>query len=184
MFINKSEALSKLLKYLDSAGTSPQHLMDITNGQFLIFGGALRDAIAGEQTCNDIDIIVSEELTDKKYWKGFMRTKKDKYEYKYANRVNIIATTPPNSISIDLIYKKNSDTLMGALNIVKNVDINVNGIAWHPNAGFMEILPDAIKCCERKVFWVNRSGAGYDTIKIRERIKKLTDKDWLEVKSV
>lgn len=180
MFFRNDAAHSRLVGYLSDAGITPEELMVQTSGDFLIFGGAVRDALAGEKSCNDIDMIVKEN-TAKKVWEGF-KIIREKDDYKLANHIRITkAISNRLHPYIDLLYKNGVCTLMTMLNVVANVDINVNGIAWHPFGNFMEVIPNSVKFCERKVFYVSKKSHGYDAVKIDERKNKLISNGWLEV---
>ena len=71
-------------------------------------------------------------------------------------------------------------TLMNMLEIVQNVDLNVSGIAWHPQTHFIEVIPNAVSFCTRKIFKVLPSNLGY-SFNTELRIEKLVKNDWLQI---
>lgn len=182
MFIKNVDAEKHLSNYFDDAKINLEELMQATGGEFLVFGGAVRDAFTGESKCRDIDMIVQPDFNIDKMDK-FRIVKNnvgDTYQFARGKRIKYDSN---NVISIDIMWDKQGKrmSLFDMFNIVKGVDISISGIAWHPYANFIEVIPDAIKFCSRRIFKVNATAPGYHPISTPERIAKLVSKDWLQI---
>lgn len=178
MFVEDIKAENKIIEWLKLSGLTIEDLDKITNGNFIIFGGACRDAFAGEESCEDIDI-----LTYQKYeFLGSMKIKTysaSEYSHgligrkiKFSGKKDIDLLTPDKDV---IIFKDFID-------ILASTDINVSGIGYCSRMGFIETKSEQIKFARRKCFKVDKDAQGYDIDRTPERINKLIKKDWLEFK--
>lgn len=168
-----------------------------------IFGGAIRDCIAGYDI-NDIDIICakkSSELIGKVLEKnGYVLEDlisidmsciySDlevisypqtwiKQEFQKIKKVQIILprrTTNSAIYSVDL-YKRDIN------NLISNVDISCCGVSYDGKYIY-ENYPNAINHCINNIFKVNQDASMLSKKRILHRINKLESRGWIKIKEI
>lgn len=177
MFTKDTNAEEKIKKYLSDAKLSLAELNRITEGNYIIFGGACRDALAGELSCSDIDI-----LTYQKYSFSNFTVIKRYVGNEYSNNLfGAKYAMLKNDISLDVLTPSNANTFYDFINFLTTVDINVSSIGYNDKLGFIEVIPNTIKYCKRKCFKVLQLAVGYSDIRTPKKIKKLLANDWLQI---
>lgn len=178
MFISDLDAKKRLEGFLEDSGFSFAELHEITNDNYLIFGGAVKSAIAGEDVCNDIDILVC----DHSKFTRFNTVKKyDRNEYA-KDTVGRKVQLPGKDKQVDLLTPYGDIIVFKTfVDFLSEVDINVCGIGFNNQFGFIETSPDQIRMCRRKCFKVNVNANGYDSYKTPSRIEKLVKLDWMRI---
>ena len=185
MFIKNIEAEKRLHEFMKSAGIDqPDILFD---GNYLVFGGAVRDAISGEEKCNDIDILTYEEFITcfqlpefklfeliKNYEDGNVDGESYNSDISGIKMLKHGYDTP-----IDLLHSKiKPETFFDFLACIQEVDIDVSAIAYNPMFGFIECLPGVYQKCLKKHFELRVYADGYHKIKTYERAEALEKKGW------
>ena len=170
-----------------------------------IFGGAIRDIIAG-QAINDIDIIVGAKycifteiiLKENGYVYMESLTPKDLNSlYSDISIINEPRTWMKGSKIVQLIrpviHKKLSDkelkvdsTLIdddeihyesGFIDLIQNVDISCCGVSWDGETLY-ENYPNAILHCQNRIFYVNTKAKMYSYRRASFRKEKLISRGW------
>ena len=158
-----------------------------------IFGGAIRDIIAG-QKINDIDILVGSkscpfiEYTLKEHGYIYMESLAPKdlsSVYKDIRVINEPRTWLKGTKIVQLIKpvspSNNSKVYReGFIDLIQNVDLSCCGVSWDGDNLF-ENYPDAILHCISLVFDVNYGAKMYSRKRSDMRRYKLIDRGWKEL---
>jgi hypothetical protein len=161
-----------------------------------IFGGAIRDIIAG-QTINDIDIIVGAqscrlvELTLKERGYTYMEslTPKDLSSvYTDIKVINEPRTWLKGNKIVQLIrpvirVTRDSDLRYyerGFVDLIQNVDISCCGVSWD-GENLYENYPNAIAHCQNLSFYVNRRAKMYSSNRSNMRSYKFISRGWKQI---
>lgn len=180
-------------------------------GDARVFGGSVRDSIAG-MDIHDVDIMCGSEtnkfLTELLIEKGYIKL--DKLSsidmssvYKDLKIINEPITFMKNGKFIQLIRpsinlrsesnsksnsKSNSDSNYNRYvvydritELIRGVDISCCGVGYD-KFGVREYYIDAIYHCECKVFETNDSQIMRNKVRFFDRVKKLKDRGWEELK--
>ena len=162
-----------------------------------IFGGAIRDIIAG-QDINDVDILCGSKAI--KYIEMIL----EKNGYQYLEKLNgkdlqemysefhvinephtwikgkkIVQLIRPSlgfQGKDDMVYRQ------GFTDLISNVDLSCCGVSYD-GENLYEDYPNAIVHCQSKVFSVNMKAKMYSHKRINHRKVKLESREWLEIKN-
>ena len=164
-----------------------------------IFGGAVRDSIAGDPI-NDIDILCGSKaiehvrfiLTSHGYKYNESLTPKDLSSvYSDIHVINEPHTWMKGDKIIQLIrpsiWKDNQGTLTpdtykeGFENLIANVDISCCGVSYDGN--LYENYKNSILHCQQRVFSVNKEAKMYSYKRILYRIEKFVNRGWKEIEN-
>jgi hypothetical protein len=198
---------NEMNKYLSSTNLTIQEILGDTDA--FVFGGALRDSIAGV-SINDIDIIgykksimdIGDFLIDD----GFSKENSDSaldFMYEEFHYFCVSGTYTKNECKIQLIrlYTNNpkyschpfssyfvqnnkfdsEDVKNSVKTIVGNVDIDICGFIYHPYYGFEEVCSDALSNLKKNNFRVLNDNLMHNPGRIETRIKKMEDKGFKHV---
>ena len=158
-----------------------------------IFGGAIRDIIAG-QKINDIDILVGSKsclfieytLEEQGYiYMESLAPKDLSSVYKDIRVINEPRTWLKGTKIVQLIKpvspSNNSKVYReGFIDLIQNVDLSCCGVSWDGDNLF-ENYPDAILHCISLVFDVNYGAKMYSRKRSDMRRYKLIDRGWKEL---
>jgi hypothetical protein len=161
-----------------------------------IFGGAIRDIIAG-QTINDIDILVGSqscslvELTLKEQGYTYMDSliaKDLAYVYTGIHIINEPRTWIKGTKIVQLIrpvirVKRDSDLRYyerGFVELIQNVDISSCGVSWD-GENLYENYPNAIAHCHNLSFYINKRAKMYSQKRSEMRSYKFISRGWKKI---
>lgn len=158
-----------------------------------IFGGAIRDIIAG-QSINDVDILVGSqssklvELTLKEAGYTYMVSLAPKdlsSVYTHLQIINepktwikgtkIVQLIKPVIKTTDLRYYE-----MGFVDLIQNVDISSCGVSWD-GVHLYENFPNAIAHCQNLSFYINKMAKMYSRQRSSLRRYKFIERGWREI---
>ena len=158
-----------------------------------IFGGAIRDIIAG-QPINDVDILVGAqssklvELTLKEAGYTYMKSLAPKdlsSVYTHLQIINepktwikgtkIVQLIKPVIKTTDLRYYE-----MGFVDLIQNVDISSCGVSWD-GVHLYENFPNAIAHCQNLSFYINKMAKMYSRQRSSLRRYKFIERGWREI---
>jgi hypothetical protein len=158
-----------------------------------IFGGAIRDIIAG-QPINDVDILVAPqsskliELTLKEAGYTYMESLAPKdlsSVYTHLQIINepktwikgtkIVQLIKPVIKTTDLRYYE-----MGFVDLIQNVDISSCGVSWD-GIHLYENFPNAIAHCQNLSFYINKMAKMYSIQRSSLRRYKFIERGWREI---
>ncbi len=158
-----------------------------------IFGGAIRDIIAG-QPINDVDILVGAqssklvELTLKEAGYTYMKSLAPKdlsSVYTHLQIINepktwikgtkIVQLIKPVIKTTDLRYYE-----MGFVDLIQNVDISSCGVSWD-GVHLYENFPNAIAHCQNLSFYINKMAKMYSIQRSSLRRYKFIERGWREI---
>ena len=162
-----------------------------------IFGGAIRDIIAG-QDINDVDILCSSKairyiesvLEQNGYQYVEMLNGKDLQEmYSEIHVINEPHTWIKGKKIVQLIrpslgFKADGESAyrQGFNNLISNVDLSCCAVSYD-GENLYEEYPNAIVHCQSKVFDVNTKAKMYSQKRVHHRKAKLEGRGWVEIKS-
>lgn len=163
-----------------------------------IFGGAIRDIIAG-QTINDIDIIVGAqscrlvELTLKEKGYTYMESLTPKDLSSVYTDIHVISeprTWIKGTKIVQLIkprillkYPIDSDLRYYErefINLIQNVDISCCGVSWD-GTHLYENYPNAIAHCQNLSFYINSRAKMYSDKRSSMRSYKFLERGWRKI---
>ena len=177
--------------------THPDNLLKDTDA--MIFGGALRDIIAGDEI-NDIDIVSyshgGQVLLERLEEMGYKNIKSNDETYYKIYAIEKVMTLVNGDKTIQLVRPKNPN-LKGdirtlpethslecwteLIKFVADVDIICCSLIYSPLfSGVIETHPNTINQCLRKIIKINKDSK-LKTDREEDRIKKLQDKGWIMV---
>lgn len=159
-----------------------------------IYGGAVRDVLAGKEIKGDLDIAVPSSRIETVSLIGTIRRLATGWVIKSEIMKNSpYESGPPISKVIDLENKDlgsvaqiiiaerdPSGRITPAINIVETVDIVCCGVALDCFGYLYEAVPDAIEHCKAHIL-VATKNANKDRKLYKQRVKKLRDRGWEEV---
>jgi hypothetical protein len=177
--------IDKRLKYINCFS-----LMQDTDS--LIFGGAVRDAIAGLEI-HDIDIVVLPQafriISERLLQYDFKKI--EKYSIDIVSLYNGITQIhePVNWFKEDVFIQfirprkiicegENPKTYL--YDFISNVDISCCAVSFFPNETLIEHFPDAIHQCLSRTFNIVETSTLYNSNRILMRLEKLKDRGWTE----
>jgi len=160
----------------------------------IIFGGCIRDSLAGDGF-TDIDVVgysqTLDELGESLKLKGFKYEQPTISDYNEMPEFNLHRFTNPKlPISIDIIkprirdFNNNPTNLDPAdikevmLKFIKNVDIRACGVGYSLKGGIMELIPGAINDCLTKQIVVLPDGILHRQDRNQKRVTKLLSRGW------
>ena len=168
--------------------------------QAVIFGGAIRDTLANVNI-NDIDIMCFSDsyrklkinLEKNDYFEAKRLCTKDIMNLYSDIRIICEPTTYIKKSNYDVKivqlirpgFVKGSDNsrnnAFGVMklnfeNALRNVDINICGVAWNPTKGLYEVVDESIFYILNKYFYVNSNAAMFQRNRIYGRVSKMIDK--------
>lgn len=156
-----------------------------------IFGGAVRDSIAGERTIHDIDILcgsksirhIEDILTRNGYtlFNGFLTSIEIGKLYTDVNVISepktwmkgtkVVQLIRPSPLSSDVDYSENF------YNLLSNVDISSCGVSYSKGTLY-ENYDGAVSHCLSKTFRVNKFATMYIERRVQHRTGKLVERGW------
>lgn len=173
----------------------------LANTDAIVFGGAVRDALA-DLEINDIDIICFSESAKKilGYFErfGFKKAEgSEEIKEMYSDDEMLFR---PISVEVDkatvqLIRPainfdkhnhsrqqiKRSDVFDFAMEFISNVDMSCCGVAYDLS-GFYELVPNATRHCEARRFRMLPDNKLHEPGRAERRKQKLIDRGWKELK--
>jgi len=198
--INFPEALELVAEKFDNA-------VDLIGSNAVVYGGALRDLIAGFPLTSDLDIacdyneykqVVRRFNNSEKWITGSdmkklrggtsndlfdnilnnLSQRKNSYENIPISSVTDFYTC--NNVKIQLMRAASAaDGEGSAVDIVKNVDIVCCGLMMDAAGRIFEVVKGAYRDCVNKVLNLNEGGLGIDIKALESRISKLEERGWI-----
>ncbi len=180
IFIKHEKAIQRIREYERQLHISLDHVASI-NSDFLLFGGAVRDALRDEPYCKDFDLIflrnpghIFEDLSISQHGAYYNSEYVQGLKYRYRN-IPVV----------DVMWLRDSDktesTIRQLLSIIDCVDLSSSGVAHHPYSGIIEVVPEATELIYKKEFRVHSLQGIFDG-DTPKRMKKLVDKGWNRVR--
>lgn len=159
-----------------------------------IFGGAIRDSIAGESEIHDIDVMCGSKSIRKiesiltrngyKYFTGFLTSLEIGKIYADINVISEPRTWMKGTKVVQLIRPRpgssNCSYYENFHNLLSNVDISACGVSYS-NGVLFENYKGAVSHCLSKTFRVNKQASMYIERRIINRTMKLIDRGWTEL---
>lgn len=192
---NIKERLDKYLEFdsdLLFGDTSDYRYRIMSTRLVRIFGGAIRDIIAGYTHINDIDILVGAKsmpylehlLSSNGYLYMDNLTPKGLNDiYKEIKVINEPHTWLKGTKIVQLIrpvHKINNDYEKSFRNLISNVDISCCGVSYD-GENLYENYPDAVSHARNMVYKSNRQSSMYLYARCEERKRKLNYRGWSEI---
>lgn len=160
-----------------------------------VFGGAIRDIIAG-QKINDVDILVASqscslvELTLKEQGYTYIESLVPKDLASVYSDIHVISeprTWMKGTKIVQLIkprLKSNHprEYEQMFIDLIQNVDISCCGVSWD-GVHLYENYPNAITHCQNLSFYINRTAKMYSHKRASHRECKLEQRGWKRIKS-
>ena len=174
----------------------------LLNNDALIFGGCLRDIIAGDSNkINDIDILVCPKANRKiglmLIEKGYVclenMMKIDFFELYAKVSVHFPATFFKDGHKVQLIRPRFESTELDEIthhpvastyslnslqDFAKEVDLSCCGLIYHPTLGLREVIENAITHCQSKTLKILEDNKFYYKKRTEIRTWKLMEKGW------
>jgi hypothetical protein len=160
----------------------------------IIFGGAIRDCLAGKELLGDLDIVVTpqsypeifENFLHNPRWLPFNNTEVPKAVKQYGkdtpsppfSKILFFKTNNSRVAQIMVADSKGADPMEILMNYVRSVDILCCGVAMTYDGRVFEALPGALEDCRNEVLRVNTFTDGIPFVRLDERVKKLTARGW------
>lgn len=183
-------------KYLEKVGTTIEDILGKTDA--FVFGGSLVDSMI-EYPINDIDIIGFTESIDDIYEYlcdiGFNRLDDSELDFMYKDihwfrtitmeldgcNVQLIGMYPNCFYEGESLWSNRTRSVHGDVieiitKAVKNVDIDICGVMWNPNLGFIEACTGAINGIQNKQMKVLNDNMMHQEDRIITRIEKYKNK--------
>lgn len=184
--------LEKIKNNLDNyLGFNSDRLFKLGTYDIMIFGGAIRDSIAG-QKIHDIDILISPKsrpyIEDILVSEGYIMDTKCKLDISslYFGMEQII-NEPINYIKEDKVVQlirpvTHSNNFIYHFNeLLKNVDLSCCGVSYD-SKNIYENIKDSIQHCLNKEFLVYSENSMFNNRRVYNRIDKMLNRGWSEIK--
>ena len=160
-----------------------------------VFGGAIRDIIAG-QKINDVDILVASqsselvEFTLKEMGYTYIESLVPKDLASVYSDIHVISEprTWMKGTKIVQVIRPRFNTNQPKeyeqmfIDLIQNVDISSCGVSWD-GENLYENYPNAIVHCQNLSFYINRSAKMYSSKRASHREYKLEERGWKRIKS-
>ncbi len=173
--------------------------LELANKDAIVYGGVVRDMLAGLPLSGDLDIIAS---YDSYYTtlENFRMSGKwvEDYDHRksrmvdeilrpsgYKDNKNINRTTTFKTFAntkvqlIQAMSQDTKDTFETNLKVVKSVDIICCGLIMDVNGNIFEVLDNAYDDCLNRILRLNKSEHTLNIQTLQERIEKLSDRGWV-----
>lgn len=158
-----------------------------------IYGGAIRDVLAGKEIKGDLDITTPSSTREAKRIIRNMRriannwshetSKANNNQYKsmaIIGRIVNLKNKKSGALSQIIIAKSNPLRLITpALKVVKEVDIVCCGVALDCFGNVHEMVPNAIEHCKSHIISATK-GTDKDSERYKKRVQKLRGRGWKE----
>lgn len=155
----------------------------------LIYGGAVRDVIAGMDLLGDLDIIVPAQeyleilksFNSSPNWVAAEISTSKKNAYSKMSPISEISefrTHNKRTAQLVVTNGEIKDPAKAALSIVRRVDIVCCGLAMTRGGKIIEVIPEAFENAKNRVLKLSRIDHTIDMESLVRRIKKLEDRGW------
>lgn len=163
--------------------------LELISDDSIVYGGAVRDCLAGKDLLGDLDIIVpykdmaivSKTFLSNPKWicdKPLTRSSSTSYG-KNVPIDSIMVFRNIDNRTVQLIRAEYSiDANTGIVNVARNVDITCCGVVMTKNGTVYEVVPNAYNDCVEGVLTLNNHSKTFDKSCIVGRIEKLKDRGW------
>lgn len=179
--------------------------MNMMTPNSVIYGGAVRDCLAGKDLEGDLDIAVSASECTSMINK-FVRNPKwinisnkdNELRYKGFDPVDILFTETPRkrlgpkvpqimtfetlgnkTVQIIILPPTCNDPFQTVTNMVKQVDIVCCGVILTNDNKVFEVVPNAYKDCKEHILRLNNVCYTKDIENFKQRIEKLSERGWI-----
>lgn len=182
-----TKVIQKSLK--EYLGEEPAELIFLPNTDPVIFGGAIRDTIAG-QKIQDVDVlcgpesfaVIGAKLIENKY------TCKPLDQTDYNRRLFGLVRFVKGESTIDLIRLRMNDITddpitpisvkHAVIRMLQNVDIRACGVGYSTRSGLLEFIEGAVNDCLVQQIVEQPDAALHLPGRVVDRIKKLQERGW------
>lgn len=173
------------------------NVIQMLNSETIIFGGALRDVIAGMEIEGDLDVITStsgyEKIRDviESDVRWSISPSKGIMDYKEAGAVEVkeyisydnkrVQFIIPNDSGIfsRIMDNYSTNTISKLIDSVRDVDIVCCGFVMLENGKVFEVLPEAYDDCKNKILRLNTSSKKIGIDRLKNRVSKLVQRGWI-----
>ncbi len=161
----------------------------LMTGNSLIYGGAVRDVIAGMDLLGDLDIIVPAQeyleilnnFNSSPNWVASQIDTDKKKAYSNTSLISKISefrTYNERTAQIVVANSEIKDPAKAVLNTVRRVDIVCCGLAMTRGGKIIEVIPEAFENAKDRILKLSRIDHTIDVENLVRRIKKLEDRGW------
>lgn len=161
----------------------------LMTGNSLIYGGAVRDVIAGMDLLGDLDIIVPAQeymeilnnFNSSSNWVASQVDINKKIAYSNMSLISEISEFRTYNERTAQIVVANSgikDPVKAVLNTVRQVDIVCCGLAMTRGGKIIEVIPEAFENAKDRILKLSRVDHTIDMENLVRRIKKLEGRGW------
>lgn len=179
--------------------------MNMMTPNSVIYGGAVRDCLAGKDLIGDLDIAVAASEYTTMVNKFVKNPKWVKISNKYSGahykkfgsvspffgepqRIGVFTKTPQimtfktlgnKTVQIIILNPTGSDPFQTVTTMVKQVDIVCCGVILTNDNKVFEVVPNAYKDCKKHVLHLNNTCYVKDIDNFKQRIEKLSERGWI-----
>jgi hypothetical protein len=204
ILVNENDGYGKLVHEHISAYLCKDVSHYIANEKVLIYGGAVRDALAGDEI-RDVDIVGDSascmSIQFKLMRDGWEKNRsfgvaKDiammsESERQYQEQYNLFALTEwhlngrqvqlmtPKEEFYKAVHLRTDEVELCTVMFASNVDLSNCAVGYNLHNGFISFAPCAVHDCLNRRFKVMSKAHLKHEKNIKERIKKFVDRGWL-----
>ena len=179
--------------------------MNMMTPNSVIYGGAVRDCLAGKALLGDLDIAVSasecttminkfvknpkwvnvsNKLSGAHYKKfgsvsPFFGEPKRTRSYTKTPQIMTFKTLGNKTVQIIILEPTGDDPFQTVTTMVKQVDIVCCGVILTNDNKVFEVVPNAYKECKKHVLHLNNTCYVKDIENFKQRIEKLSERGWI-----
>jgi len=180
--------------------------MNMMTPNSVIYGGAVRDCLAGKNLIGDLDIAVSvsectsmiDKFVKNPKWVNISNNKMNDAHYKMfdaspslfggRSRKSVFQTTPQimtfrtlgnKTVQIIILSPTSDDPFQTVTTMVKQVDIVCCGVILTNDNKVFEVIPNAYKDCKKHVLHLNNANYVKDIEHFKQRVEKLSERGWI-----
>ena len=181
--------------------------MNMMTKNSVIYGGAVRDCLAGKDLIGDLDIAVSASesttminkfVKNPKWVNVSNNNKRSESHYKKfslthsffgePSRKSVFQTAPQimtfktlgnKTVQIIILSPTDDDPFQTVTTMVKQVDIVCCGVILTNDNKVFEVVPNAYKDCKKHVLHLNNACYVKDIENFKQRIEKLSERGWI-----
>lgn len=162
--------------------------LELISEESIVYGGAVRDCLAGRKLEGDLDILVPyqdmglvvQTFSSNPKWVDIKNDHSKAYQ-SISQISGISVFRNMNDKTVQLIRTQpypSAEKSVGLLRVAGIVDIVCCGVVMTKNGTVYEVVPNAYKECIEGVLTINRSSEIASKETLSDRINKLVDRGW------
>lgn len=179
--------------------------MNMMTPNSVIYGGAVRDCLAGKDLIGDLDIAVSEsecttminKFVKNPKWVNVSNKGSGTHYKKFGSAPTLFGLPPRRgtsprtpqimtfktlgnkTVQIIILSPTEDDPFQTVTTMVKQVDIVCCGVILTNDNKVFEVVPNAYKDCKKHVLHLNNMDYVKDIDSFKQRIEKLSERGWI-----